>query len=134
MPKASCSSRWSGISAWRCAYCTATNRGRSDCSCGGPRVDGFSLRTRAGDWLCNWCDTNNFSKRTECWGCQRAKGMLPPPPPPPPTAEEIAEEVAKRKKREEDRKREEEEKKKKDEEDEERRWELHRLCPDAQPF
>jgi hypothetical protein len=101
-------------------------------------VDGFSLRTRAGDWLCNWCDTNNFSERTECWGCQRAKGMLPPPPPPPPTAEEIAEEiaeeVAKRKKREEDRKREEEEKKKKDEEDEERRWELHRLCPDAQPF
>ena len=53
--------------------------------------------------------------------------------PPPPTAEEIAEEVAKRKKYEENRKIAEEEKKKK-KEDEERRWENHRLYPDAQPF
>ena len=35
---------------------------------------------------------------------------------------------------EENRKRDEEEKKKKDEQDEERRWENHRLFPDAQQF
>ena len=118
--------------AWRCAYCRLTTRGRSDCTnCGGRRADGFSLRTRAGDWICPFCDTNNFSRREGCWGCQRARRTQPPPPPP--TAEEIAEEVAKRKKYEENRKIAEEEKKKK-KEDEERRWENHRLYPDAQPF
>ena len=52
---------------------------RNDCfQCGVPKSGELVLpepqtSQRAGDWICNNCGSNNFSRRTFCFKCRRGK-------------------------------------------------------------